>query len=169
VSGSELAHTSDIQHLYSNHHGWLRGWLRSRLGCSETAADLTQDTFVKVLLRDTSTTSIREPRAYLTHIARSLMINHWRRRDIEQAYLQALMLLPEPESPSPEHQELILETLYEIDAALDSLPSDVRQAFLLAQLEGMKYRDIAARLAVSEITIKRYIKRALVQCMLVME
>ena len=30
--------------LYADHHGWLSGWLRSRVGCSHTAADLAQDT-----------------------------------------------------------------------------------------------------------------------------
>lgn len=169
MPSADLSHSKDIHGLYSDHQRWLRGWLRSRLGCSETAADLTQDTFLRVLLRERDCVRIREPRAYLTHIARALVINHWRRRDIEQAYLQALAQLPEPETPSPEHQQLILETLYEIETALDRLPLDVKQAFLLAQMEGIKYRVIAARLAVSEITVKRYIKRALVQCLLAVE
>jgi DNA-directed RNA polymerase specialized sigma24 family protein len=33
----------------------------------------------------------------------------------------------------------------------------------------MKYRDIATRLGVAEITIKRHIKRALVACLSVMD
>ena len=35
--------------LYSDHHPWLLGWLRSRLGCSQQAADFAQDTFVRIL------------------------------------------------------------------------------------------------------------------------
>jgi RNA polymerase sigma-70 factor (ECF subfamily) len=38
---------------------------------------------------------VQEPRAYLTTIARNLLINHVRRRAIEQAYLDALALMPE--------------------------------------------------------------------------
>ncbi|MDU5679729.1 sigma factor, partial [Pseudomonas aeruginosa] len=34
-----------VSHLYQDHHGWLQGWLRRRLGCAENAADLAQDTF----------------------------------------------------------------------------------------------------------------------------
>ncbi|RML82115.1 hypothetical protein APX70_06966, partial [Pseudomonas syringae pv. maculicola] len=42
--------------------------LRRRLGCPHSAADLAQDTFVKVLgARDTA--QIIEPRAFLTTIA----------------------------------------------------------------------------------------------------
>ncbi|WP_416390945.1 sigma factor [Alloalcanivorax xenomutans] len=35
--------------LYSDHHGWLLGWLRKKLGCSQHAADMAHDTFVRVL------------------------------------------------------------------------------------------------------------------------
>lgn len=41
----------DIALLYSDHHGWLVGWLRRRLGNPCDAADLDQDTFVRVLGR----------------------------------------------------------------------------------------------------------------------
>jgi RNA polymerase sigma-70 factor (ECF subfamily) len=60
---------------------------------------------------------------------------------------------------------LILETLHEIDAMLDSLPALVRRAFLLSQLAGMKYEDIAEQLGVSLITVKRYMKQAFLQCL----
>ena len=39
-----------LQSLYAEHHGWLVGWLRKRLGNTDSAADLAQDTFVKVML-----------------------------------------------------------------------------------------------------------------------
>ncbi|MBV8624203.1 MAG: RNA polymerase subunit sigma, partial [Herbaspirillum sp.] len=35
-----------IEALYCDHHSWLQGWLRRRLGNSEQAADLAQDTFL---------------------------------------------------------------------------------------------------------------------------
>lgn len=169
MSGTNIAEPTDVCRLYHTHHSWLRTWLKRRLDCSETAADLAQDTFTRVLLRDREGAVIREPRAYLSHIARALVINHWRRRDLEQAYLQALASMPEPEVPSPEHRQQLLDALCEIDAALDELPQPVRQAFLMSQLEGLKYREIAERLAVSEITIKRYVKRALVCCLMSVE
>lgn len=37
------------------------------------------------------------------------------------------------------------------------LPSKVRQAFLLAQIDGLAYRDIAAHIGVSERMIKKYL------------
>ncbi|MGV8294512.1 sigma factor, partial [Pseudomonas aeruginosa] len=38
-----------IEVLYGDHHGWLRGWLRKRLGNAFDAADLAHDTYVRIL------------------------------------------------------------------------------------------------------------------------
>ena len=51
----------DIALLYSDHHGWLVGWLRRRLGNPCDAADLAQDTFVRVLGKPQSLHGGREP------------------------------------------------------------------------------------------------------------
>jgi RNA polymerase sigma-70 factor (ECF subfamily) len=61
---------------------------------------------------------------------------------------------------------MVLETLHEIDAMLDALPPLVKRAFLLSQISGLKYDDIAEQLDVSLITVKRYMKQAFVQCLL---
>jgi len=140
-----------------------------QLQCSETAADLAQDTFLRLLVRDRQGEVVREPRAYLTRIAQGLVVNHWRRRDIERAYLDALAVLPEPQVPSPEQRETIVESLLAIDGALDTLAEPVKQAFLMAQLDGLKYRDIARRLQVAEVTVKRSVKKGLLACLMVME
>lgn len=42
-------HSDSITELYQDHHGWLHGWLRKKLGCSHQAADLAHDTFMRLL------------------------------------------------------------------------------------------------------------------------
>uniref|UniRef100_I1XF88 Sigma factor n=1 Tax=Methylophaga nitratireducenticrescens TaxID=754476 RepID=I1XF88_METNJ len=92
------------------------------------------------------------------------MIDHWRRRELERTWLEILSILPEEEAPSPETQLLFLETLNTIDRVLDSLKPSIRQAFLLAQLEGFTCPQIAKKLDVSLATVKRYIAKALRRC-----
>ena len=157
-------HREDVAALYSNHHGWLLGWLCKKLGNAFDAADLTQDTFTRILAsRDVS--SLQEPRAYLTTVAKGLVVNWYQRQALERAYLEALAALPEQQAPSVEQRFIILETLYEIDAMLDALPPKVKRAFLLSQIEGLKYEDIAQQLNVSLITVKRYMKQAFLHCL----
>ncbi|HCJ29517.1 MAG TPA: RNA polymerase subunit sigma [Pseudomonas sp.] len=158
-----------VHRLYVDHQGWLNSWLRRQLGCSQKAADLAQDTFVRVLAKDHGLEAIREPRAYLHTIARGLLNNHWRRRQIEQSYLDALALQPEAVMPSAESHALIIETLMQVDAMLARLPHKVRRAFLLSQLHGMTYAAVAAELGVSERMVKKYMAQAMLHCLLLTE
>jgi len=148
--------------LYQAHHNWLQGWLRSKLNCQSRAADLAQDTFLKLLSQEYQ--SIDEPRAYLTTIAKRVLSNHRRRERIEQAYLETLAQRPEVCVPSAEEKAILMETLMQIDMALDGLPLVVRQTFFYAQLEGMKYSDIASTLDISVSTVKRYLIKASARC-----
>lgn len=148
--------------LYKDHHGWLRNWLWRRLGCQEHAADLAHDTFLRLLNKPTD---IREPRAFLTTVARGLVINATRRRELERAYLDAVAAQPEPVAEGPEHQALVIEALLQIDAVLRGLPANARRAFLLSQLEGLTYAKIALRLGVSTSMVKKYMLQAITHCL----
>ncbi|MCB5190109.1 sigma-70 family RNA polymerase sigma factor [Methylobacillus arboreus] len=161
-----------LQLLYNHHHGWLQDWLRRKLGDAADAADVAQDTFMRIMTapehiaEKQSGWQLKEPRAYLTVVAKRLMANLYRRRALEQAYLDSLAMMPELPAPSPEHKLLILETLQQIDNMLDGLPGKVRAAFLMAQLDGMTYAQVAKQLAVSERTVKRYMVQAMARCIM---
>lgn len=153
----------DIQRLYDSHHGWLKGWLRRRLGDRERAADIAQDTFLRLLVTRRMPEH-GEGRRFLSQIARNLVIDQWRRQRIEHAYLDSLAALPEPETPSLETRAMVIETLLQIDAMLDSMPKKVREAFLLSQFEGLTYPQIAVRLDVSVSSVQKYMLRAISAC-----
>jgi len=157
------AHT--VQSLYVHHHGWLRGWLQRKLGDACEAADLAHDTFVRLMGSRRLSALNDEPRALITHIAKGLLVDHWRRRQVQQAYLETLAHLPEPQAPSPETELIVVETLLRIDAMLRGLPARTRQAFLMAQLDGLTLQQIADQTGSTLITVRRDIQRALVGCM----
>ncbi|MNN37976.1 putative RNA polymerase sigma factor FecI [compost metagenome] len=153
--------------LYRDHRSWLESWLRRRMGNAWDAADLSQDTFLRVLASSQQIAEMREPRAYLLTVGKRLLSNFYTRRNLEQAYLDALKQLPEDSVPSPEQRWVLLETLHALDELLDGLPTLVRRAFLWSQLEGLGYCEIAERLKVSERTVKRYMAKAYEHCLLV--
>jgi RNA polymerase sigma-70 factor (ECF subfamily) len=157
----------DVRDLYQDHHVWLVSLLRRKLGNRDCAADFAHDTFVRVLINRQARPEAPlppEPRAYLTTIARGLVIDHWRRREVEKAYQDMLATLPEAVAPSPEVRLLVMETVCRIDAMLDALAPAVRRAFLLAQVEGLAAPEIAERLGVSRATVDRHIACALRHC-----
>ncbi|MGJ7551014.1 sigma-70 family RNA polymerase sigma factor [Pseudomonas alloputida] len=152
--------------LYREHRGWLEAWLRRRLGNAWDAADLSQDTFLRVLASAQPLENIREPRAYLLTVGKRLLSNLHQRRSLEKAYLDALAQQPEQSLPSPEQRWILLETLQALDELLDGLKAPVRRAFLWSQLEGLGYAEIALRLNISERTVKRYMAVAYEHCLL---
>lgn len=154
-----------IHTLYSEHHGWLQAWLKRKLGNAWDAADLAHDTFLRLLSRPLTRPLGHEPRALLTHIAKGLVVDRWRRQDVERAYLETIAHLPVEEVPGPETRVMILEALWRIEALLREMPAATREAFLLSQIEGLTYPQIAARLDLSLITVKRYMRSAFITCL----
>lgn len=158
----------DISYLYGEHHGWLKGWLRTRTCNSADAADLAQDTFMRMLtLRQLPT--LREPRHYLVTIARGLLIDKARRQTLERAYLEVLAARPEPLQVSPETYHMIIESLLAIDTLLEGLGMRTRQIFLMVQLEGLSYVQVGRQLGLSVTTVKNHLGKALMQCILLMD
>lgn len=168
---SESSDSQSLALLYKDNINWLQSWLRARLSCSQQAADLAQDTFVRLLTGADAAdkvTGIREPRSYLATIAKRVVIDHYRRRDIEQAYLALLAEQPEPEVISAEDSHLIIETLIRLDSMLEGLGKKVKTAFLLSQLRGWTYQQIATELDVTESSVKKYMAKATQQCLIFM-
>ena len=160
MSSPDSVHTR-----YRQHHSWLHTWLRCRLGNAADAPDLAQDTFVRLLQRRDQL-ELNAPRAFLRTIARGLVIDHWRREELQRAYLEALAQLPEAEVPSAETRELLLELLERIACLLDGLRPKVRTAFLLAQCEGLSHKQIAEQMGISLRSVERYVADALYHCYL---
>jgi RNA polymerase sigma-70 factor (ECF subfamily) len=144
-------------------YSWLTGCLHRLVGSSSDAEDLAASAFTE-LAGYPDIGAIRQPRALLTTIARRLTFEHWRRRDLERAYLARLALAPEPVAPSPEVALEAVQQILLIDAALQQLSARAREAFILSQFEDMKYADIAARLGVSVSMVRKYIAQALALC-----
>lgn len=155
-----------LEALYRDHHGWIRQWLQRRLGNASDAAELAQDVFVRLLSRPKVFNDAEHARAYLGRMSRNACVDFWRRRRIEQAYLDVLAAQPEQYHPSLEHQAIIVETLGQLQAMLDRMPGRVAEAFCLAQLQGLKQREIAEQLGVSERSVNSYLAQAMFQCLL---
>lgn len=158
--------SQEIAMLYNEHHSWLQSWLMKKLGNLDDAQDISHDTFIRILKRHCAKSSLgAEPRALLTHIAKALVIDHWRKQGIERAYLEVISQLPEAEVPSAESQYLILEALYQADEMLKSLPALTREVFLTAQLENVSYQQVADQFGISLITVKRHMRKAFYACL----
>ncbi len=105
-----------------------------------------------------------DTRAYLSRMARGLCVDLWRRREVEQAWLDTLAHHG-AEAPSAEQQTAALEALIEVDTMLKRLPSPVAQAFIQSMVHGLSGKQIATQLGVTERTVRNYLSRAMLACL----
>lgn len=161
------ANMERIDNMYQEHYGWLSIFIRRRLGCPDTTADLVQDTYLRLLTRG-KLPEYKDSRKYLTHIAKGLVIDLYRRKRVESAYLELIESEPLQVTGSPENHTIVVEALVEIDSLLHRLPIKSRQALLMRQIEGKSYKVIAEELQVSISSVEKYVAKALQGCMLAM-
>lgn len=155
-----------IEVLYCDHHGWLQGWLRRRLGNAADAADLAHDAFLRLIVKPAPRGfgSDAEARAYLRTMAQGMCVNLWHRREIEQAWLDTLAARPEEFAPSAERQAMVLQALHEVGAMLLELPPKAAWAFLMAHACQMTDKEVAQDLGVSTRMVRKYIAQAMLRC-----
>lgn len=165
MSGADLAHRDHVSQLYRTHYLWLHARLCRYLDSSSYAEDIAADTFAQLLSAPRGLV-IREPRALLTTIARRLIFQLWRRRDVERAYLMSVQQQEPLHSPSPETLAQALQALQMIDARLDGLPDKVKETFVLSRVNGLTYPEIAQQLGISRRSVSDYMVRALNRCAL---
>ncbi|MDQ8034070.1 MAG: sigma-70 family RNA polymerase sigma factor [Bordetella sp.] len=152
-----------LERMFVDDRPWLMGRLYTRLRNVEDAEDVAGDTFVQ-LVEMPRLASVREPRALIITIAKRLVWKLWRRRELEEAWLDSLRAQGEPLAPSPQEQLIILETLQRVDLMLDGLSAKARAAFLYSQLDGLTHKEIAEALGVSASMVRQYIAQALQRC-----
>lgn len=155
-----------VHALYSEHHGWLYGWLRKKLSCPHSAADVAQDTFLRIIASRDALFGMREPRAYLSTTAKRLLVDRARRQLLERGYLAELALVMEAVegAPSPDEILMAVQALEQIAGALAGISARAREAFLLHYLDEQPQAAVAQQLGVSTRMVQKYLVQALLAC-----
>lgn len=142
----------DIQSLFRRHAKEIDRFLRRRGHNPETAADITQDTFLRVLASPPAESAENHnPRAYLYRVSRNLSINHQRRESLVRTVDlsgEEVLRIADP-SPSAEAAVYSRQCLAQTRRALSELPERTRRAFEMHRLDGRTIADVAEELGLS--------------------
>jgi RNA polymerase sigma-70 factor (ECF subfamily) len=130
---------------------------------------VAQETFIR-LYRLEHPDQLDNARAFLFQVASNLAVDQLRRRTLHFRFLKAESaevgegMVDSGEAASPEQIIAGREKLARIYQALDRLPDNCRQAFLLHRSSGLSYSEIAQELGVSVSSVEKYILQALKAC-----
>ncbi|MCB1392628.1 MULTISPECIES: RNA polymerase sigma factor [unclassified Nitrobacter] len=153
----------DLHRLFVRHARDITAALRRRGLSEETAADITQDTFVKILVSPPgNAVTVHNPAAYLFRVARNLGIDHQRReRVLRRVDLSAedFAAIIDP-TPSAEVAVYDRQKLALTRAALAELPERTRIAFEMHRLDEMTIAEVAAELGLSTSRVWSLIRDA---------
>lgn len=118
------------------------------------AQDLAQSTVVKALRFHNKFTEGTYIKAWLLTILRNTFINEYRRKARRPTLVELTGAEPARQSalppevtfePTPDKSKEFMELLDdEVKEAIESLPEDFRRAVIMADLEDMSYKEIAA-------------------------
>lgn len=124
-------------------------------GSAETAADLTQETYLRAFTRIQDFDARSTVATWLYRVAVNEALQHLRRQQRERGRLQSVL----PDVPAPgseDHQTANLD----VTDALVALTPDDRAVLLLRYQEGLDYRRMATVLECAEGTVASRLNRA---------
>lgn len=142
----------NLHNLFKRHANGIARALRKRGVDTETAADLTQEAFLRVLVSPPSSTAeTHNPEGYLYRVAKNLSIDHIRRERllIRVALSDGDFAAIADPSPSVEATVYDRQRLQMVDAALSELPRDMQRAFILHRMGDMTLAEVGSRLGMS--------------------
>jgi RNA polymerase sigma-70 factor (ECF subfamily) len=151
--------------LVRTHTRRVYGFCYRFTGKDSEAQDLTQEVFLRVFR---SLKSYRSDEGafvtWLTRLSRNLLIDNYRRTRQErltESIEEQLPIIEEREAASARPDGLLAgrEASEALQAALQKLSPDLREAVILRDLQEMDYREIAHALKIPEGTVKSRLNR----------
>ncbi|MGC5701879.1 RNA polymerase sigma factor [Pseudomonas sp. NFXW11] len=156
----------DLKGLFLKHAVALRGYLARRIRDPQLAADLVQESFLR-LAEQTRGQPIDNSQGYLYRTANNLLIDHVRqeaRRKTETVPHERLTEI-EDEGAGLEAQAMAQQQRMALQQAVAELPERTREIFRLNRLEGMTHAEVARHLNISDSSVQKHLSKALAYVM----
>lgn len=149
-----------FEEVFKTSYPWLMNYARQLAPDRAEAENAVSEVFYKVWKNRAAIRIHRSVKSYLYQAVRNQVLDTMRRtkpsRMSEYAMVPITSFVRSPE------EEMIGSELEErIWRAIDRLPEQRRQIFLLSREEGLKYHEIAQRLNISIKTVETQISRSL--------
>lgn len=160
--GARVADT-DLRGLFLKHARTLQGLLTRKVRDPQLAADLVQESFLRLAEQQGKDEAIDNSQAYLYRTAHNLLVDHIRqqqRRRTDSQPHEALAHI-EDERPSLDDALDAEQRLRLLRAAMAELPARTQQIFQLNRIQGLTHSEVARQLDISDSSVQKHLAKAL--------
>lgn len=158
-----------FEYLFNRYRDAIRNLFVQRLGGSNDADDLLQETFIKVYINLHRYRPDYTFGQWVYTIARNTFIDYVRRRQ-EDLPIDERFTAPASSAPTPEESYINLQQRTQIEHYLERLTPRYRQLIVMRFFEEYSYEEIATKLSLPLGTVKTQIHRAREQmCRMIVE
>lgn len=153
-----------LRTLLVTEYGSIKARLARRFGSMDFASEVVHELYLRLEAIDKSV-SLHNPMAYLFRMALNIAMDN---RKADNRLLTGVEIdglrTQDQDQLDPARVAEARSDIESLTRALQELPSRQRDIFLAARLEEIPHRVLAKRFGVSERTIERELKSALVYC-----
>ena len=160
--------------MLTRYYRELLNFLSRAVNDRHAAADLAQESYLRVLALQQSGQQVAEPRALLYRTARNLVIDRHRRSAVrgqptetdldDHAGLDIVDTLAAPAANEPETAAMSAQAVEAMLAVIGQLPLRCREAFILHKFDGLPQAEVARQMGISVTMVERHIKLAMQAC-----
>jgi RNA polymerase sigma-70 factor (ECF subfamily) len=151
------------QHIKA-HDQELRRVMYKRCGCIETAADIVQETYQRMMTGNLWQQA-ENPRALMHRIAANLATDQERRHQVRNRYIENVDFINDELQASchidPEQIIAARQRLDQLVDAVNLLPPKCRTVFVLRKFENVSHTEIAERLGISRNMVEKHLRNAI--------
>ena len=156
--------------MLERYHRELLNFLSRQVSDRDTAADLAQECFVRVLGVQSSGQAVLDTRALLYRTARNLVVDQYRRAEVRR-HDDIDAILEDQAPPAPQHlqpEEALAsgQAVSAYVAAIEALPPRCREAFVLHVFDELSHAQVAQRMGISVSMVEKHVVRGMVACKL---
>lgn len=149
---------SELAALYRQHKAGLKAFLKAKVGCAEAAAELVQDTFLRLLEQKQV---LHNPVGFTFQVARNLAIDAGRQKHCVVAAEPGVLEECSSSEPDLEVSAYQRQRLRLAEQAVAELPPQCRRVFLLHRFGGLSQSEVAAQLGISRQMVEKHVAKAL--------
>lgn len=146
--------------LYIQYSPKVRHFLTGFVKDKDEASDMTQDIFFKIWNNRETISRVDSFQAYLFRMARNMIYDYYEHNLIKENYTLK-------QQGTSLYAEIIEEELYAkelailIDIAIEKMPRQRRNIFLMSRKENLTNEEIARKLGISKRTVENHLTQAL--------